>query len=497
MDVPSGLSREAARAWVASEPADGDGVPRLPSTREELAALAHDKDAFDWGFIEDMRKSIVRSKSGVLPGAASMAVAAAKREGGSSSPHSDDEGRDTARDGREQLSSAATPRAVAMPDAEGPGTPAQQLADADTEPSGAAPDEAIARFASAWEALGDVGQEVWAVRAKGQLERLWEAAKMSRRDRDVFADAHCDPPMTASKAVAVAQHLSLLAEHVGALDTIKAAIRAREEGLRLLHSVLADFASCWPPSSDVGGEGSQGLPFSRAGTAAEERRAGTSSRPELAGGKWRARGVTHESGAAAMHTPDMREEGPDSRRAKPSDRDQLSAAERRIVLKHRVRVRALLLHVLRTTMDTVEGIIRWRRTMWRPHSFLWRGKSYLRKVRKDVSFLSQSPASGLLDVMSVPRDEVRILLALWRYPAPGGSGFGTEADPEDDRVGSVLALCHTDLLVPDLRIVGRIDRVVATVHAEKELQRRLRRESDQLEAQGLFVPVLRWQLPGS
>ncbi|KAA0163174.1 hypothetical protein FNF28_04399 [Cafeteria roenbergensis] len=425
--------------------------------------MASDDDRFDWGFLSDMRASIRQSQTGALPGAALVALQQAKSK-------------------------------------------------------------AIARLVVAFEALTEKRRDVWGERALLQLERLWAEAKVSERDRQVFRSAHCEPPMTASKAVAVAQHLSLLSQHCASLESVKAAARARERGVAMLRKVLTDALDGWPsratgpaaqasrvdewalagsqgsiPGSEAGkfersssggseqDEDSQGLlqEAPRASRAAEA----VAARSELAGGKWRARGVEHSSlaalkaGSEAAAAPTFAAAG------------ELSVEERRFAIKHRVRVRALMLHTLRHTLAACEGIVRWRSTMWRPHAFLWRGKNLLRTVRKDLEFLARDPAASVLARLHVPQDELDVLLAFWRPPSLRPEGAAPSASaPAGTDFGSVLGLCNRGLLPPDLRLVARVDRALAVVHSEQGLQKRLARETELLESKGLFVPVLRWRL---
>jgi hypothetical protein len=511
--MPSGLSGAAQAVWQDNEPVTGvtaGGLPVLPSTRQELEAIADDGDGFGWEFLSEMRASIVHSKAGILPlRSDSPSNADIDDAGGESAEEGDDKGDETGLGGeitsardpglRRQGSFAVVVHASDVAGSEGHGA---HPGPTDTSAATAEEDKPIAEFAVAYEALMPEAQAMWFTRAVSQLEHLWEDAKVSGRDREVFRNAHCEPPLSASKAVAIAQHLSLLAEHVSSLDSIKAAIRRREDGIRLLGQVLASFEQqrlkprttqgqpVHPPQTDSRADGRIGLPGAvMDDDDAASSSAGTRSRPPLSRpANWQARGVVHDTGAAAGM--DLDEMGG----LRPGE---LAPELRLIVLKHRVRCRVMMLHILRSSVEIVEQVRRWRRTMWRPHSFLWRGRSYLRKMRKDLSFLAQEPAAGLMDYLSVPKDEIRILLAFWRPPAWDGRGLEAVPGDPDSRFGSVLGLCKTDMLVPDLRIIGRVDRCLAVVHGEKELQRRLQRETDRLEHEGLFVPVMRWRLaPG-
>ncbi len=513
--------------------------------------MASDDDRFDWGFLSDMRASIRQSQTGALPGAALVALQQAKSKGAADAEASDSgsctSGGDSAGDSAEDGGTAPLPRRRRAP-GDGPHSrlgPRQQDASLShpasegqtRQPAESAPpvgpglpaassreDAAIARLVVAFEALTEKRRDVWGERALLQLERLWAEAKVSERDRQVFRSAHCEPPMTASKAVAVAQHLSLLSQHCASLESVKAAARARERGVAMLRKVLTDALDGWPsratgPAAQASRvdewalAGSQGsIPGSEAGKFERSSSGGSeqdevstgllqeaprasraaeavAARSELAGGKWRARGVEHSSlaalkaGSEAAAAPTFAAAG------------ELSVEERRFAIKHRVRVRALMLHTLRHILAACEGIVRWRSTMWRPHAFLWRGKNLLRTVRKDLEFLARDPAASVLARLHVPQDELDVLLAFWRPPSLRPEGAAPSASaPAGTDFGSVLGLCNRGLLPPDLRLVARVDRALAVVHSEQGLQKRLARETELLESKGLFVPVLRWRL---
>jgi hypothetical protein len=532
--VPSGFTGVAGLAWASSDPAatKEDLLDRLPSDRRELEAMADRKTSFSWGFVKEMRASMARSKSGVFR---SPLAASASRQSVVTMPGSQPDDDDSpavsarkARDSRVQFSVpniAESDEESLLDDEDEEVDPFAEQAIDDGVPSHpgdeplqeSAEDKYIAHFVLQFEDMSEERQERWFTRALQQLEWFWEEAHMAARDREIFHSAHCEAPWHTTKAVAISQHLSLLAVHVSSIDAIKAAIRAREHALQLLHRELLDFDKARPrpaqedvalvgpsledeigaiskPFSDeqlpgwaTAGQG----PAETVGTKDPKKPAilDQSGKPELAGGKWQARGVEHQSGIAALKLRDSAEAGDIAKH-------ELTPEERRLVLKYRSRCRALMLRILRTSVDATEAITQWRQTMWRPHAFLWKGRSYLRKMRKDLAFVAQEPASGLLDYMGVPRDEVRILLSFHAAPAYDGRGTQLFENDESSKIGSVIALCTSELLIPDLRIVNRIDKCLALVHSEKELQRRLRRETEELEQKGLFVPVLRWRMGG-
>lgn len=561
--VPWGFSGEAAAAWAAAGPPPGSSS-REQTDRADLAALASDDDRFDWGFLGDMRASIRRSQSGALPAPALAALQQARmdatragtsdsgstKSGGESTDDAMGDSADEAdgvallpRRRRHGSRAQARPSARLVPVQDAPPAPSSTAADGRASATplaapllGLAPspeDAAIARLVVAFDALADERRDVWGQRALLQLERLWAEAKVSERDRQVFRSAHCEPPMTASKAVAVAQHLSLLAEHSASLEAVKAAARAREDGMAMLRKVLADALDGWPRQAVVGAAADdtgvdewalagshESVPFSDLGrlvpssscssadgaqapgaeaalpqapeassTAAEAAAAAKSAvRSELAGGKWRARGVEHSSHAALKAADTTSFAGA----------EDLTAEERRFAIKHRVRARALMLHVLRHILAACENIVRWRNTMWRPHAFLWRGRNLLRAIRKDLEFLVRDPAASTLARLRVPQDELDVLLAFWKPPSMRPEGAAPSAvAPAGSDFGSVLGLCNRGILPPDLRLVARVDRALAVVHSEPGLQKRLARETELLESKGLFVPILLWRLAES
>lgn len=219
---------------------------------------------------------------------------------------------------------------------------------------------------------------------------------------------------------------------------------------------------------------------------------------------------TDASGAGAGKEPRL---GELERSATKRDAG-LSAPERDSLLQGRVRVRVLLLHLLRSSLSIAEGVARWRRSMWRPHPFLFRGRNLLRVIRKDTRFLLEDSAPALLQLLAVPFDEIKLLLAFSFPPQPSSppavqgvsrpgesDGTGAAAPGEDVpqdplSVGSVVDLVEVNEVIPDPRILDRLDRAVRMVHLEAGLQQRLRKETARLNEEHMFIPVLRWRRKG-
>ncbi len=61
-------------------------------------------------------------------------------------------------------------------------------------------------------------------------------------------------------------------------------------------------------------------------------------------------------------------------------------------------------------------------------------------------------------------------------------------------LGSVLAWMGAEGVIPDLRVVQRVDRAVRLVQEEGETQWKIEYERRELETQALFIPTFRWRL---
>lgn len=49
-----------------------------------------------------------------------------------------------------------------------------------------------------------------------------------------------------------------------------------------------------------------------------------------------------------------------------------------------------LLELRTLTINTIEAILAWRKTLWRPHPYMWRGVNYIIKIREDTMKILKS-----------------------------------------------------------------------------------------------------------
>lgn len=87
----------------------------------------------------------------------------------------------------------------------------------------------------------------------------------------------------------------------------------------------------------------------------------------------------------------------------------------RTLLRHEV---VDLLDLLRvSTVETVEAIAKWRRTLLRPYPFVWNGVNYLLKISSDIDFLDRKKGPS-----GVKHEPAKTLLSEWL-------GFGLSRNP--------------------------------------------------------------------
>lgn len=126
-----------------------------------------------------------------------------------------------------------------------------------TEPGDVDPDQlAFVQELLGW---GEDRRTRWLQRALQVTRMLWQDAGMSRRDQDMFLSAHggdhdgggkgqaLPPGELLSRCLAVAEHMSLLADHSAATDTVRATAELRERLVQDLRDTLAQVRSKLSP----------------------------------------------------------------------------------------------------------------------------------------------------------------------------------------------------------------------------------------------------------
>lgn len=155
-------------------------------------------------------------------------------------------------------------------------------------------------------------------------------------------------------------------------------------------------------------------------------------------------------------------------------------------------VRHILLALVRQGIAVVEGVERWRATMWRNWPYDYRGMNILMKMRGDTDFIVQDVDSArMLADLRVPPDEFSYLsfaLALRAAGPPRSKTAAKRASTEEtraDRGGRPF---------PAMR--ARIASAALVVALEPQREAELQVECQQLAAQGLYVPRMRWRMGG-
>lgn len=139
----------------------------------------------------------------------------------------------------------------------------------------------------------------------------------------------------------------------------------------------------------------------------------------------------------------------------------------------------LLQQLQDSTRVVVNMIQLWRKELWRPLPFIWKGENYLNKIASDVQLLDDKKAFGLF---------APIALESWKLltdidPSPSDNLDGTAP------IGSGISLAQASQI--DESVPLTLEECSKVVRSESVLQRAILMEKRQLRAKGVFIPTVR------
>lgn len=144
------------------------------------------------------------------------------------------------------------------------------------------------------------------------------------------------------------------------------------------------------------------------------------------------------------------------------------------------------------SMEVIRVIQEWRRSLWRPLSFLWRGVNYLLKMKEDFLpiFLPSTSATAsssvigrLLEQLPLSYRDLQGIIFL-NQDQSLRSSFATER-PQQQYLDSLLDQFHSSFKAIDLLSAAMV------VLEEESLQKAIQQEQLALTNKGVFIPILR------
>ena len=274
-------------------------------------------------------------------------------------------------------------------------------------------------------------QILWFGRLKQQLYSLWGAAFVRSADQQLFRRAHCVGGYTHSKGIAVALHVQVLSLYLTEKQICWACILHRENCLKALRWQLKEFASA---------------------QRSYNRAAAKRPRPAI--------GVDHE-----WET---------------------------IRRGFRARIRTLLLSLLKLTVQFIEHLSNWRKALWRPRPFFFRGGNYAQKIAFDTQWLARSNIKQTLREINVPRDELDVC-SMFSCQIVWSSTTESQMNVQDWKIMLQKATAVGNLPA-DGNILSRIAEALSSLSGESVRQRKYQLELEVLSKRNMYIPMLRWRL---
>jgi hypothetical protein len=170
------------------------------------------------------------------------------------------------------------------------------------------------------------------------------------------------------------------------------------------------------------------------------------------------------------------------------------------------------------TIEVIQAIQRWRKGLWRPQSFMWRGQDYIAKMKNDISVLGSDLYMSQLTSIPIYRHELTCILfhdaddmmmthgqevsqmMASSWPAGDNWRFKTEMTTSSPAVhNSSNTNVNVSIVNAQLReyfMSGdysheELEMAARVVTEDAKLQRAIRTEKDALLAKKVFIPTLK------
>lgn len=157
------------------------------------------------------------------------------------------------------------------------------------------------------------------------------------------------------------------------------------------------------------------------------------------------------------------------------------------------------------TVEVVQAIQHWRRGLWRPHTFMYKGQDYIAKMKQDLSVLGSEVYMRQLESIPICRDDLVCILFHDNEVDDVMNGTGTIEQRQQQQQqqwqfktelasSSTVPLAHAQLrdyfLSGDYRR-DELDVAAKVIYEDAKLQRAIKTEKDALLAKRVFIPTLK------
>jgi hypothetical protein len=148
------------------------------------------------------------------------------------------------------------------------------------------------------------------------------------------------------------------------------------------------------------------------------------------------------------------------------------------------------------TVEVIQAIQHWRKGLWRPHAFVWKGHDYIAKMRDDLSVLGTEVYMRQLESIPIYRHE--LLCLLFQDVEDGADTFrdarASESWQFKTEMSSTVVMAHSQLreyfLSGDFS-KDELDMAARVVYEDGKLQKAIRTEKEALLSKRVFIPTLK------
>lgn len=317
-----------------------------------------------------------------------------------------------------------------------------------------------------------------------RIEDLWDDLHFSAQERQFYhKTAFKGPVETYEQCRGLALYLEMLELHKTTTKEVIFAIHKREEALRKCYDTLAAIQRKLARSTSLGtiGNGNSG--------------SNTNSRPSSAHHNHNNSSMRTSSSAPNFFFPDYADDSLNSRGGKMA-----FWKEELLISLDEVRCASL---------EVIKSIQQWRRLMWRPYAFHWRGLNYLYKMQEDMNLLETASYQRILQLVQLDNEDIICVIfspAMHsnnqnnNHRSKGGTKRSSrrlspqqrrqkqhqqEDDPVESAIAALVESFRNNISLDELHAAARV------VVDEHKLQQAIATEKEALQMKGVFIPLLK------
>eukprot|EP01041_Mallomonas_annulata_P001773 gene1773-3433_t len=145
-----------------------------------------------------------------------------------------------------------------------------------------------------------------------------------------------------------------------------------------------------------------------------------------------------------------------------------------------------------STMAIIRAIQLWRRNLWRPYPFIWKGINYLLKVESDLNLLRTEPYSNVLRALALTDGDL-LCLPVFSPVNKNTTTTKTSSNTTETKM-DFATINEIETHTRDMIFREELNTCARVIYEEFHLQESLSLERKQLEADGVFIPTLRMDL---